>query len=121
MADDSVFAAVPSQQSMPFNASSDLHLGDADIAETKINIYRNESMKVYRFEGDWMCKASKFKRLNSSFNKDRERLQFRTLPGKHHSVLTQDFVDEVGHPTYDALLEVIEYFGRSLRTGLETA
>ncbi len=116
MADDSVLAAVSSQPSMPFNDPSALHMSDTDVAEIKTNIDNNEPIKVYRFEGDWMCKASKFKRLNSTFNDGDERLQFRTLPGRHHSVLTQDFVDEAGHPTHDALLEVIEYFGRSLRT-----
>jgi len=116
MADDSVLAAVSSQPSMPFNDSSALHMSDADIAEIKSNIDKNEPIKVYRFDGDWMCKASKFKSLNSTFNAQKERLQFRTLPGKHHSVLTQDFVDDAGHPTHDALVEVIEYFGRSLHS-----
>lgn len=114
MADDSVLAAVSSQPSMPFNDPSALHMSATDVAEIKTNIDKNEPIKIYRFEGDWMCKASKFKRLNTTFNDEKERLQFRTLPGKHHSVLTQDFVDEAGHPTHDALVEVIEYFGRSL-------
>ncbi len=115
MAEDSVLAAVSSQPSMPFNDPSALHMSDIDIAEIKTNIDNNEPIKVFRFEGDWMCKASKFERLNKTFNQEKERLQFHTLPGNHHSVLTQDFVDEAGHPTHDALLEVIEYFGRSLR------
>ena len=115
MADDSVLAAVSSQPSMPFNDPSALHMSDTDIAEIKSNIDNNEPIKVYRFEGDWMCKASKFERLNKTFNEEKVRLQFHTLPGKHHSVLTEDFVDQAGHPTHNALLEVIEYFGRSLR------
>lgn len=118
MADDSVLAAVSSQPSMPFNDPSALHMSETDIAEIKSNIDKhldtNGPMKVYRFEEDWMCKASKFERLNTTFNDDAERLQFKTLPGKQHSVLTEDFVDEAGHPTHDALLEVLDYFNRSL-------
>lgn len=115
MADDSVLAAVSSQPSMPFSSSSALHMSDIDIVEIKSNIDKNEPIKVLRFDGDWMCKASKFQSLNDTFNDNAERLHFRTLPGKKHSVLTQDFVDKAGHPTHDALLEVIEYFRRSLR------
>ena len=37
-----------------------------------------------------------------------------TLPGKGHSVLTLDFVDEAGHPTRAALDNVIAYFGKQL-------
>ena len=114
MADDSVLAAVSSQPSMPFNSSSALHMSDSDIAEIKSNIDKNAPIKVLRFDGDWMCKASKFQRLNDTFNDNAERLHFYTLPGNHHSVLTQDFVDKAGHPTHDALLEVIEYFRLSL-------
>jgi len=118
MADDSVLAAVSSQPSMPFFDSSALHMSDTDINEIKSNIDKNEPIKAYRFDGDWMCKNTKFESLNSTFNHDAERLQFRTLPGKHHSVLTEDFVDEAGHPTHDALLEVIEYFGRCLHSNV---
>jgi hypothetical protein len=38
------------------------------------------------------------------------------LPGKGHSVLTLDFVDEAGHPTHDALKNVLDYFAAKLRT-----
>jgi len=37
------------------------------------------------------------------------------LPGKGHSVLTLDFVDKEGHPTHDALQEVIQYFSKQLK------
>ncbi len=116
MADDSVLGAVSSQPSMPFNDPSALHMSDEDIAEIKANIDNTNPIKVYRFEGDWMCKSSKFERLNNVFNDGVERLQFHTLPGKKHSVLTEDFVDTAGHPTHDALLEVLDYFSDCLKT-----
>jgi hypothetical protein len=37
-----------------------------------------------------------------------------TLPGNGNSVLTLDFVDEVGHPTREAVSNVIQYFDRHL-------
>ena len=38
-----------------------------------------------------------------------------TLPGKGRSVLTIDFVDEQGHPTQEALNEILAYFAAQLR------
>jgi hypothetical protein len=37
------------------------------------------------------------------------------MPGKGHSVLTLDFVDEDGHPTREAFDDVLSYFERKLR------
>jgi hypothetical protein len=39
----------------------------------------------------------------------------KTLPGDGHSVLTLDFVDASGHPTREALDEVLGYFSKTLR------
>ena len=38
-----------------------------------------------------------------------------TLPGKGHSVLTLDFVDEQGHPTRAARDEIMAYFTARLQ------
>ena len=50
------------------------------------------------------------------FNDDgTSRVQEITLPGKGHSVLTLDFVNENGHPTREALANVLQYFEDQLR------
>ena len=114
MADSSVLGAVASQPAMPLNDSSALHMSESDIAEIKQNIDRNEPIKAYRFAGDWMSKQAKFDTLERVFNDDRERIQMNVLPGDAHSVLTRDFVDKKGHPTHQALTEVLSYFERVL-------
>ena len=67
-------------------------------------------MYAYRFDGDALCTAEKFEAINGAFNDDRERVRLVTLPGKGHSVLTLDFVDEEGHPTRQALDDITGYF-----------
>ena len=37
------------------------------------------------------------------------------IPKRAHSVLTNDFVDDPGHPTRDALDQVIAFFSERLR------
>jgi len=114
MADDSVLAAVSSQPAMPFNDPAALHMSETEIAEIKANIDRNEPIKAYRFENDWMSRQVKFDALAREFNSDKERVQMKVLAGNGHSVLTEDFVDQEGHPTYEALSDVLEYFQRVL-------
>ncbi len=112
MADESVLAGVASQPSMPFFDQSSLHMSQEDVREVRAAL--DEPMLAYRFEGDPICTAEKFEALNSAFNDDRERIRLVTLPGKGHSVLTLDFVDEAGHPTRQALDDVTDYFRASL-------
>lgn len=114
MADESVLAAVSSQPAMPFSDPAALHMSDAEITEIKANIDRNEPIKAYRFENDWMSKQVKFDALAREFNTDKDRVDMKVLPGNGHSVLTRDFVDNQGHPTYEALEEVLDYFQRVL-------
>ena len=55
-----------------------------------------------------MCNAAKFQAIDRAFNNDgATRVITHTLPGKGHSVLTLDFVDEDGHPTREALNEIL--------------
>ena len=73
-------------------------------------------MHVLRFEDDPLCTPEKSECIHKAFNdSDSTRMEELTLPGKGHSVLTLDFVDEAGHPTRAALDNVIEYFTKQLR------
>jgi dienelactone hydrolase len=115
MADDSVLAAVASQPAMPFGKMSALHMSDSDLAAVKQGIDNSAPMKAFRFEADPMCSAAKFASIDANLNTDDStRVELHTLPGKGHSVLTLDFVDEAGHPTRTALDDILVYFHRQL-------
>lgn len=116
MGDAAVLAAVSSQPSMPILKQKALHISAEEIAEIKENIDKTAPMLAYRFEKDTMCTADKFQCIQQVFNEgDKERVKMRTLSGKGHAVLTLDFVDKEGHPTHDALQEVIQYFSKQLK------
>ena len=117
MGDDSVLAAVSSQPSMPLMKAAQLHMSPAEIATVRNRIDATAPMHAYRFEGDPVCNAVKFQAIDSAFNGDGvTRIQTHTLPGKGHSVLTLDFVDEQGHPTRAALDEILLYFHTQLHS-----
>lgn len=117
MGDDSVLAAVASQPSMPFHSQDALHMSADEIASTRQRIDTTSAMLAFRFAGDPLCTAKKFNSIDRQFNDGQQRIDLRTLPGKGHSVLTLDFVDETGHPTRQALDAVLAYFGRQLQSG----
>ena len=116
MGDDSVLAAVSSQPSMPLMKADQLHMSADDIATVRKRIDATAPMHAYRFEGDPMCNAVKYRAIDSAFNDHGvTRVHTHTLPGKGHSVLTLDFVDEQGHPTRNALDQILEYFQAQLK------
>ena len=115
IADDSVLAAVASQPSMPLFKQSALHMSHDEIEQSKGRLDDVGPMLAFRIAGDSICKAEKFTVLNEMFNGDgRERIRLETLPGKGHSVLTLDFVDDDGHPTHLALQSILGYFRERL-------
>jgi len=120
MADSSVTAAVSSQPAMPINSASSLHMSQLDIQNIKTNIDKTQPILAFRFENDWMSTQAKFDTLARTFNSDVERIKMTTLPGDGHAVLTLDFVDEEGHPTYEALQKVIAYFRGALHSNGQT-
>ena len=120
MADNNVLAAVASQPSLPLTSQSALHMSPDEIDAVKARIDTIDSshgspLKVFRFSGDWMCSQTKLDAIDACFNEpNRQRVHCGSLPGHGHSVLTVDFVDQVGHPTHTALQSVLDYFGRQL-------
>lgn len=115
MADEAVLAGVASQPSLPILAPDDLHMSEAAIVQLRQRLDTHGPMRAYRFEGDRLCRKEKFDRIDDTFNRDRTRVQLKTLPDKGHAVLTLDFVDEAGHPTRQALDEVLSYFRKALQ------
>jgi dienelactone hydrolase len=115
MGDDNVLAAVSSQPSMPLMKAAQLHMSADDITRVRQRIDATAPMHAYRFEGDPMCNAVKYRAIEQAFNDDGvTRIHTHTLPGKGHSVLTLDFVDQQGHPTRAALDEILAYFAAQL-------
>jgi len=110
MVDESVLAAVASQPSMPFGSQASLHMSEVDVEAARRRLDAHGPMLAFRFEGDHLCAAKKFAAIDRKFNDDRERVRLETLPGRGHSVLTIDFVDEEGHPTQAAMARVLDYF-----------
>ena len=114
MADDAVLGGVASQPSLAIRDNESLHMSEQDVAEVREAINKKGHALAYRFEGDPLCTATKFASYKTRFNDDAERIKLTTLPGKGHSVLTIDFVDEAGNPTRTALDDVLSYFSERL-------
>ena len=115
MADDSVLAAVSAQPAMPFSKQQALHMSDTEIVKVIERIDETAPIQAYRFEDDAICSAKKFNLIDQTFNKEgKQRVELNTLPGKGHSVVTLDFVDEPGHPTRKALNNILDYFKTQL-------
>ena len=86
-----------------------------DIEQSRNALDVKGPMRVLRFEDDPLCTQEKSKCVHRTFNDDGNiRVQEITLPGRGHSVLTLDFVDQSGHPTREALDNVIQYFDSHL-------
>ena len=117
IADDSVLAAVASQPAMPFFKQSALHMSAEDVIDVRNALDEKGAMQVLRFEDDPLCTSEKSECIHTVFNDEgATRIDETTLPGKGHSVLTLDFVDEEGHPTRAALEKVLAYFKRQLKS-----
>ena len=115
--DDSVLAAVASQPAMPFFKQGALHMSQTEIAITRQALEAKGPMRVLRFEDDSLSTVEKSDCIHRTFNDDgHERVKEIVIPGKGHSVLTLDFVDEAGHPTREALDNVLAYFAEKLST-----
>ena len=83
-----------------------------EIASSREALETKGAMRVLRFEDDPLLSRSRG--IHRTFNTDdQERIKEIVLPGKGHSVLTLDFVDEAGHPTHEALQNVLAISPRS--------
>ena len=113
--DDSVLAAVASQPAMPFFKQGALHMSETEIALSRQALEAKGPMRVLRFEDDPLSTVEKSDCIHGTFNDDgHERVKEIVISGKGHSVLTLDFVDEAGHPTREALNNVLAYFAENL-------
>jgi dienelactone hydrolase len=118
---DSVLAPVLSQPSLPFPVTK-RHRRDLGISAADLDVVRErtrtQQVEVLglRFTGDIACPPERFARLRRELGDAFVGVEIDSSPGnphgirkRAHSVLTQDFVDEPGHPTRDALDRVLGF------------
>jgi dienelactone hydrolase len=121
MVDDSVLAPVVSQPSLPLPVSKrrkrDLGISDDDLAVVKQRAVGGVGVLGLRFTRDIGCPSERFERLRQELGNAFVGVEIDSSPAnahgirkRAHSVLTEDFVDEPGHPTRDALDRVLELF-----------
>jgi dienelactone hydrolase len=127
MVDDSVLAPVLSQPSLPFPVSKrhrrDLGISAADLEVVKKRAAGGVGVLGLRFTRDIACPSERFERLRQELGDAFVGVEIDSSPGnphgirkRAHSVLTEDFVDEPGHPTRDALDRVLDLFRTRLLT-----
>ncbi len=123
MVDPVVAAPVLSQPSLPFALNkaygADLNVSPEDLAAVKARCDAEEDLCLLglRFTGDRMSPGSKFARLREELGDSFVGVEIDSSKGNPygirsmaHSVLTEDLVDEPGHPTQDALNQVLDLF-----------
>jgi dienelactone hydrolase len=121
--DDRLLAPVLSQPSLPFP------IGDARKRDTGVSpedlaaVKGRDGLCVLglRFTGDRVVPAERFETLRRELGSSFVGVEIDSSPGNRwgipsnaHSVLTEHLVDEVGHPTRDALDTVLDLFRERL-------
>ena len=127
MLEPAVIAPVLSQPSLPFpignRRAAGLDLSPEELAAVRDRV-RNEPCPVMglRFSDDFMSRGARFKTLKAELGSGFEDVTINSKPGNPHdiprsahSVVTEDLVDEPGHPTRAALDRVLEFFDERLK------
>jgi dienelactone hydrolase len=126
MADAPVLAPVLSQPSLPFpfgrSRCRDLGLSDDDLAAAKARCAAEDlTVLGLRFTADRLVPAERFARLREELGDRFVAVEIDSSKGNPygnptmaHSVLTEHLVDEPGHPTRDALEQVLDLLRQRL-------
>jgi dienelactone hydrolase len=122
--DPVVLAPVLAQPGLPATRPAALDIAPADIARVQARTRDGLELRGYRFEGDTICRAARFRTLRAAFG---AAFAGKELPdsaanpagmkarGKApHSVFTVDLMDAPGQPTRDAVDELIAFFRKTL-------
>jgi dienelactone hydrolase len=122
--DEELLAPVLSQPSLPLPVGEArkraLGLCDDDLA--KVAARTELCVMALRFTNDRAVPPERFDRLREVFADRLVAIEIENRPGRNphgirrmaHSVLTEDLVDEPGHPTRDALDRVLAFFRQRL-------
>ena len=121
MVEPSLMAPVLSQPSMPlFVGSKQLGTSEEDLAVAKKRAEEEAiTIKAYRFSKDPFVSAERMATYKAYFGDllhytELDSSQQKKYGKKCHSVFTGDFVDQPGHPTHDAYLDLLAYFKSQL-------
>ena len=127
MVDKEVLAPVLSQPSLPFAVGKARKraagISDDDLAKVTARAAADDICVLgFRFTEDRFVPKERFARLEEALGPnfvgvsiDSSKDNVRKIRRSAHSVLTAEFVDEPGHPTRDALDDVLELFAKRLR------
>jgi dienelactone hydrolase len=127
MVDDRLLAPVLSQPSLPLGLGSrhkrELGISDTDLARVKERAAAGAAVLGLRFTCDRLVPAERFERLRAELGDAFIGVEIDSSPGNAwdipknaHSVLTEHLVDEPGHPTHEALSQVLDFFAARLLT-----
>jgi dienelactone hydrolase len=125
MVDDRLLAPVLSQPSLPLGLTkkhrADLGIDDDDLARVKERAAAGTCVLGLRFTADKLVPAERFSTLRDELGDAFVAVEIDSSAGNPwgikriaHSVLTNDFVDEPGHPTREALDRVLALFSEKL-------
>ena len=125
MVDPVVMAPVLSQPSLPLPLGkarrAGVHLSDEDLAHVKQRVADGQTVLGLRFTNDPMCPPERFETLRRELGSGFEAVEIdssrgnpHAIPATAHSVLTNDLVDEQGHPTREALDRTLGFFRERL-------
>ncbi len=121
--DDIMLAPICSQPSLPFavgkKRTRDLGLAPKDAI--RIRERADLCVLAMRFTGDPLVPGARFEALRDllgdrviAIEIDSSKGNPHAIPRTAHSVVTEHFVDEPGHPTKDALERVLAFFRERL-------
>src|SRR5262245_56098728 len=125
MVDDIMLAPVLSQPSLPFPVSPArrraVGVSNADLARVKERSQHGACLMGLRFTKDPAVPGERFETLRRELGDafiaieiDSSKGNPYGIPRAAHSVLTEHFVDEPGHPTREALDRVLAFFTERL-------
>lgn len=127
MADPHMLAPVLSQPSLPFALSGkhkrDIGIDDGTLVAIKKRVADDDACVLgVRFTKDVAVPPQRFARLREELGDGFIGVEIDSSAGNAHgikkgahSVLTEDLVDEEGHPTQAALHQVLEFFEERLK------
>jgi dienelactone hydrolase len=125
MLDERMLAPVLSQPSLPFPVTAKeraaVGLSPADLDRVKERAADGVCLLALRFTNDRAVPAARFATLRRELGDSFVAVEIDSSPGNPHgipanahAVLTEHFVDEPGHPTRDALQQVLTLFRTKL-------
>ncbi len=132
MVDDRLLAPVLSQPSLPLplgkKREADLAISPSDLTRVKERVADGTCVLGLRFTRDRAVPPARFETLRRELGDGFLSVEIDSSPGNAfdikkaaHSVLTNDLVDEPGHPTRDALDQVLMFFSDRLLRDTPTA